>query len=1294
VGDSPDHFFVGPEAPGVVPEVVSYKDAQGRIKRQAARFRVYAFLEDGTVEELTTDTPAVASITWTVELANRKADWFEFAGAGRIAEILAGTATYPRRNKSVPLANREGLIIGPVSGSVSGANQVGPRLEGRFSVPGRDPVSVYLGQLNTDKAGRLQVLGGRGRSGSVELDNPLFSYANNDAWYDDTSDGPIKAQVTLRDGTTVEVRGSAWVIVAPPHYSPHTQNAVTAYDVMTEAALRHGLDWDARELGPKPDGQTSFTRDIYPILERLGLYQWVSDRVHRGHAKGKRGSFLDPEMLRVLADPVLAADAQSPHKRIFGRLRIPIVHPPSTDAKPFDVAIDPGSLEARNQSTLYYMPALSGDEGDVEHQDPKTWLSLTEVQYAHFSRWQNGEFSGDWGGSPPALPPLDELPADRQPAALTRAALEACQGGAFFPGIEISSIARHRETYDSGAFRINDSLKAGDLTKWMALPWQADFYECNSHWWPAVRPDAVVPEHDFDRLLGEFALEAERGNLSALLVARQPWARGVGEVAPSRPTLPSPEPGHPALALQAATERKLRAWAAPLLDPRRDFLPQPMPNELGDVYEQRLVEFLVRSLQLAPSVLPQRLPKEMAGAFRTRVIAALAERFHKELQVSPPTDGESPEKYGQRISEEASKRPVWQGLIDLDWRRRYAHRGKNEFVTVWNQMGFLKRRAVHGEIILVEGDRKPYQLLSFRNYFHYLMNIEAYPDFLPRAKELARQYFDLARAEEPSLVALPELRQYRFFKYDPITFQARMEEIYEVEKRNAEAYNPVTGGGESLFRTPAHVRERIRQLAPFNQLDGSWLERIAKAGPISDIQSFLFEIWSDEIGNGDPAQNHANVYTDLMRNAGIYLPPINSEAYAHHPDLWAASFQSPVYQSSAALFPETFYPELLGMTLYLEWEAVYLPAMVKLYEYYGYPSLFYKLHVAIDNPVNGHGARAKDAVVRYLNDIRTQGGDAEMQEHWRRVWDGYMAFKFIGSEEWSYRFANPATLDERMVEMIVQKRRYGQLNHGVKRFAGNLLNDWFDEPADFLRALADSDLVAKGEAKKSPIFELMGQTGPMLKVFTPRDKELWAQWIDSLPRERVGTPDAGSDMLTLLRQLAARGSSAGGHEEFVLKGLYDDPVAGRQVVVDRPVSWWFTIDQPEKFMAALADESNGWIVRGSADQSRLVRELLSPARPMARLLASSIPELGDKPARLIIVDWINADCPLPPSPPKAHLAARLDLMSGRVPGTERYGSDEYAAEVVRSTLTSTSTSPELIRALATHRYGPGGGACH
>jgi hypothetical protein len=111
-----------------------------------------------------------------------------------------------------------------------------------------------------------------------------------------------------------------------------------------------------------------------------------------------------------------------------------------------------------------------------------------------------------------------------------------------------------------------------------------------------------------------------------------------------------------------------------------------------------------------------------------------------------------------------------------------------------------------------------------------------YPDFLPKARELADEYLKLAWELEPALRQDPDFEEYGFFRYDAVTYQARLEKIYERQRREAELYNPVTGGGEPLFRTALQIVERIRQLAPFNQLDGSSM--IAR--PLGGCSSTIF----------------------------------------------------------------------------------------------------------------------------------------------------------------------------------------------------------------------------------------------------------------------------------------------------------------------------------------------------------------------------------------------------------------------------------------------------------------------
>jgi hypothetical protein len=111
-------------------------------------------------------------------------------------------------------------------------------------------------------------------------------------------------------------------------------------------------------------------------------------------------------------------------------------------------------------------------------------------------KWKNGDFKNDWIGEP--------LPEKIiTPEGLDKAALQNCIGGPFFPGIEASWYIRDKYKYIE-PFRLSHStISAGDVTKQMALPWQADFFYCSQNrelaWWPAQRPDDVFIEAD-DRM--------------------------------------------------------------------------------------------------------------------------------------------------------------------------------------------------------------------------------------------------------------------------------------------------------------------------------------------------------------------------------------------------------------------------------------------------------------------------------------------------------------------------------------------------------------------------------------------------------------------------------------------------------------------------------------------------------------------------------------------------------------------------------------------------------------------------
>ncbi len=424
IGNSPE-WYLGPElpfpAPSVAPPDGQYKDNQCRIRRQAQRFRLWGFFDDGSNRELTL---ADGNIQWTVHLANAK-------------PLFRGEA---------------GGLIDPGPRTLNGANDSATFANGTYTYSGKT-VEVPLGSAVTDQDGRLIVAGGFGTSDTPvgASTNPISWWLNTAGWYDDISDGPVNATITV--GGTVFTAVGAWVICPPPRYAPSTYSVITLYDTMRQVAID-------QNLLPMP-GKPSFVNDIWPILMRgIGMLRVTADTFGAG----------DHSSLSTVIPPGPGQDTA--RQMIFAKLANP--NPPPTGG---DMPLlNPGSV----------LPILN--EQDV----PPT---LRPFQYAQMQSWSQvpGDFVNDW---PPVAPTVVT------PDGLTQAALENCVGSPFYPGIEATLTVRDGSIKYSEAFRFDQTnLHPGDVTKAMARPWQADFTACTGgnapdgrDWWPAARPDAVYPQ--------------------------------------------------------------------------------------------------------------------------------------------------------------------------------------------------------------------------------------------------------------------------------------------------------------------------------------------------------------------------------------------------------------------------------------------------------------------------------------------------------------------------------------------------------------------------------------------------------------------------------------------------------------------------------------------------------------------------------------------------------------------------------------------------------------------------------
>jgi hypothetical protein len=514
VGNSPDEWFLGPETPGPHPVPPGgFKDAAGRIKRQVARFRLYGLNGEGQV--ITEVTPTDAEIEWRVHLANTKAAWYNFDIALDIPQAKGlpamplQTAPDPTRStrRNVSVTDRARLRIDPGARTLSGrsADADGREAAARFDGGRFLDQEVSLGELRTDDAGRLLVFGGMGQSGPAVPGTIAVTFANNDFWYDDISDGPVEATVRI-DGRSIPVTG-AWVVVAPPNYAPGIQSVVTMYDVIFEATT-----YLAPELRP---ARPSFTRMIYPMFERLVKNQWVNAGFLRDFGWSSPSDFLAPDTLRLLAS---AAPEQALLRRqIFERFRNP-------------------SYTSMEYSAL---PPYYGDGVDLPATNPRQWMAVLPIQYAWLLQWANGDFDADWPTGGLTFPAtIDDLPLAEQPEALDRAALDECLGGPFHPGCEMTWPMRQTLLYES-PFRLrrrrdpepdwgpemtseialakDGPLSAsgpGDLTRWMAVPWQTDTSSCLSRYkrdvdgylptfWPARVPNDVLDLESYQAVMDD-----------------------------------------------------------------------------------------------------------------------------------------------------------------------------------------------------------------------------------------------------------------------------------------------------------------------------------------------------------------------------------------------------------------------------------------------------------------------------------------------------------------------------------------------------------------------------------------------------------------------------------------------------------------------------------------------------------------------------------------------------------------------------------------------------------------------
>jgi Iron-containing redox enzyme len=306
--------------------------------------------------------------------------------------------------------------------------------------------------------------------------------------------------------------------------------------------------------------------------------------------------------------------------------------------------------------------------------------------------------------------------------------------------------------------------------------------------------------------------------------------------------------------------------------------------------------------------------------------------------------------------------------------------------------------AAPGDVVIAEvgapGDRE---------LFYRLVNIENFANTLPLAAQRAERLFSAAEILF-TRGAGGRYTDASFFDYSPQALYERAERVYW-DKLIA-PYRPLPQlpeRDEVVFLQTTYALGAL--------IDAAWIHRVANLGRSQRrSDGALFAIYADEMGHGDLRKNHITLIHRALRSMDIALPHIRDAAFMDQGDLPDELYGFSLHQLCMALFPDTYYNEILGYNLAIEMFGL---GELRLHEvqklrHHGFDDCYEQAHLTIDNISAGHSRQAADIIVSYLDEVRRALGDAAMAREWRRVWRGYAALAYfvehallkqIGNEE-------------------------------------------------------------------------------------------------------------------------------------------------------------------------------------------------------------------------------------------------------------------------------------------------------
>ncbi|WP_093804357.1 iron-containing redox enzyme family protein [Streptomyces sp. Wb2n-11] len=322
----------------------------------------------------------------------------------------------------------------------------------------------------------------------------------------------------------------------------------------------------------------------------------------------------------------------------------------------------------------------------------------------------------------------------------------------------------------------------------------------------------------------------------------------------------------------------------------------------------------------------------------------------------------------------------------------------------------------------------------------------------------------------------------------------------------------------------ALVRRAALSNAPLALLSGAWLQWLSAPGSFESLPTLrTLSLYASDVGAGHPHASRGSAYLALLRRLRLAEYAVPAARLAQDQRIEEDAFFVPAVLLTLGRRPEDFRPEILGADLCLRAVGL-LPALALVKQAHPHDAAWESIDPSTAREPGGPTATEQAlAAIDALGAAGEDGtgpGTGTGAERARRVAEGFR-WALGALQAWGAhlhtRLENSLDPASGMAELMRLRAREGAVYHHDFPMEGKPLSHWLTDcltdAQPFLDVLARSRMVKPGRSEASSLVNgLVGERGPMFRVFSPEDLEVIRRWIDALPpRDHAAVADDDTD---------------------------------------------------------------------------------------------------------------------------------------------------------------------------------------